>query len=69
MMTTYNENPSPTSKTSETVHLHQAVGKDTGESRRHTTNQVKDGISLLELESRVPAGKKTRSPRQPLLFL
>src|SRR6202012_1721359 len=36
------------------LQLGEAVGKDSGERRRHGPDQIEDGVSLLEFEARVP---------------
>lgn len=50
----YNKDPSPSTKTSQAVHLHKTIGEDTSKSRSHASDEVKDGISLLQLKSGVP---------------
>jgi hypothetical protein len=50
---TYNtlqdEDPSPTRQTLSAVQLHQAKSEDTGESRRHTADEVENGKPFLDV--------------------
>jgi hypothetical protein len=44
--------------------LEETVGKDTGESGGHATNEVENGISFLQLVTWVPAAKQVRTARE-----
>lgn len=51
---THNEDPSPARQPSQSVHLHETVGKNTTEAGCHATNEVESCVTLLQLVPRVP---------------
>lgn len=52
-----NEDPSPSTVACNSLHLHQAKGKNTPESRRDTADEVEEGISLANFISSIPSTK------------
>ena len=57
-------NPAPSVQVSKTLHLHETIGKDTGKSRCTGSNEVEDGVALLELKASVPCGHEVGASRE-----
>ena len=43
------------------LQLRETIGEDTGEGGGHGTNEIENGVSLLEFVSRIPAAEKIRT--------
>jgi hypothetical protein len=48
-------------KISKAFHVVKAIGDDTREGGCHGTNEVEDGIPLLQFEAGIPAGEQVRT--------
>ena len=52
----------------ETVHLEEAVGEDPGEGGCHTSDEIEDSITLLELVARIPTAEEISTAWEETCF-